>query len=72
MKKLVLNPDGWPCTLQDCPPGFFLFQDSVCYKSKYNDYYVGTGGSMFWGGTSTKVDRDKLLVQPLLEAWEEL
>lgn len=71
MKRLELKPDGWPCKLSECPPGFFLFNDSVCYKSSYGDYYVGTGGSVFWGGTTRSDDRELLIVQPLIEEWVE-
>jgi len=35
MKRLVLEPFGWPCTLGECPPGHFLWEDSVCFKTEY-------------------------------------
>jgi hypothetical protein len=35
MKRLVLEPQGWPCTLEECPPGLFLHRDSVGFKTEY-------------------------------------
>ena len=36
MKKLVLVPVGWPCSLEECPPGAFLFaEEHVGFKSEY-------------------------------------
>lgn len=36
MKRLVLGPVGWPCTLAECPPGLFLYNDTVGFKTDYN------------------------------------
>jgi len=35
MKRLVLEPYGWPCSLGDCPPGPFLYENTVCFKTEY-------------------------------------
>ena len=35
MRRLVLIPEGWPCELRECPPGLFLYQDNVCFKTEY-------------------------------------
>lgn len=35
MKRLVLVPAGWPCSLHECPPGFFLHENTVCFKTEY-------------------------------------
>ncbi len=34
-KRLIMVPDGWPCTLEDCPPGIFTVADMVFFKSEY-------------------------------------
>ena len=34
-KRLILTPSGWPCTYEECPPGFFVFGESVGFKSEY-------------------------------------
>lgn len=70
MKQIKLVPYGFQCTLAECPPGLFLFNDEVCFKSEYltgisPDAYC-ENGEAFWGGTTLISERDKLLVQPLI------
>jgi hypothetical protein len=61
------------CTLNDCPPGLFRFDGTLCFKSEYGrnngqcDAYVVSSGEYFWGGTSTPGPRGQLLVTPLPE-----
>lgn len=67
MKKLVLVPDGWPCSLEECPPGLFLSENkNIGLKSEYRpngkveafcdsgEYFCGEGQ-----------------VQPLRYYWED-
>lgn len=70
MKKLTIEPQGWPCRLCECPPGYFVFDDDLCFKSEYGDSYCDSGES-FWGGTTSKTDRDRLIVQPAVAVWEK-
>lgn len=36
MKRLVVVPAGWPCTLAECPPGLFLFEGKhLGFKTEY-------------------------------------
>ena len=37
MKRLVLMPNGWACTLEEGPPGLFIFNKQVCFKSEYHN-----------------------------------
>lgn len=73
MKRLVMMPDGWPCTLGECRPGHFIYQDRLCFKDEYgsagNSY--NEAGEIFWGGTTDRQDRNTLTVQPVLPIWEE-
>lgn len=73
MKQLIVVPDGWPCTLAECPPGFFIFRESLCLKSEYgvNEAYVESG-EYFAGGTTTKEERSLLIVQPVKSVWQEV
>ena len=35
-KKII--PVGWPCTLAECPPGFFIvptWPNMLCFKNEY-------------------------------------
>lgn len=66
-----------PCTLQECPPGLFLFGDCLGFKSEYTislttptlsnwpEAFVVASGEVFWGGTQTHRDRAELIVQPV-------
>lgn len=73
MKRLVMVPEGWPCMLSECRPGHFIFESRLCFKDEYegagNSY--NEAGEIFWGGTSDKHDRAKLIVQPVSPVWEE-
>lgn len=75
MKRLEIEPQGWPCKLKECPPGHFMFQDSLCFKSEYMpdnrlEVFCDTG-ECFWGGTNTDKDREELCVQPVVAVWKE-
>lgn len=64
-------------TLAECPPGLFLFGNTLGFKSEYMspsthvpggykvDAYVVESGEFFWGGTSNPREREVLLVQPM-------
>jgi hypothetical protein len=66
-KKLVLNPIGWECSLEECPPGAFLYNKQVCFKSEYRTSNgaieaYNSAGEFFCGENK---------VQPLEYEWEE-
>lgn len=68
MKKLILEPNGWPCTLSDCPPGPFIYKDQLCFKSEYGgekgpDAY-NSAGEYFCGK-----DRNQTEVQSVIPMW---
>ncbi len=73
MKRLIIEPNGWPCHLDECQPGPFTFQDSPCFKSEYgqDEVYCGDSGEIFWGGMNDKNKRAKLIVQPCKYVWLE-
>lgn len=63
--------------LSKCPPGLFLFGQTLGFKSEYktesqsrqgvwqSDAYVVESGEYFWGGASNPIEREALLVTPL-------
>lgn len=76
MKRLQLVPDGFECKLLECPAGFFLYGEEVCFKSEYVDdngrpEVYCESGEAFWGGTSKIEDLQKVMVIPLISRWVE-
>ncbi len=69
-KRLLVQPEGWTCSLDDCTPGFFIFNERLCFKSRYGDCYCESG-EYFWGGTTTPEARNELIVQPVFTEWVE-
>jgi hypothetical protein len=77
-----MEPDGWPCTLGECRPGYFvsfgwggaMLGFKSVYKvaeTKHMEVYCDDG-SFCWGGTNgNEGERRKLMVQPVDPAWEE-
>lgn len=35
MKRIEIKPDGWPIQIEECPPGFFMYEGQLCFKSEY-------------------------------------
>lgn len=72
MRSISLIPHGFACDLNECPPGYFIFDGSICFKSQYgpNEIYCDTGEA-FWGGVNTVEEKIKLIVQPLILEIEE-
>lgn len=77
MSRVVykIQPDGWPCTIRDCPPGFFGVPQenglmTFGFKTEYRDSdgyceVYNYAGEVFWEGEIKKERRDKLIVQPV-------
>lgn len=59
------------CKLSECPPGLFIFNGSIGFKSEYStaegspDAYVVSSGEYFWGGKADRASRDALVVIPI-------
>lgn len=76
MRRIELKPRAWAYTLEDCPPGFFLFEGQVCFKSEYrtscSDQLVeafNSAGEFFWGNAKSSEDRKKIMVLPVVAEW---
>jgi hypothetical protein len=63
---MVMVPEGWPCKHQECRPGFFVFNDRLCFKDEYGSKggSYNEAGEFFCGG-------DEVMVQPVEPIWEE-
>jgi len=72
MKRFILKPEGWLCQLKECPPGFFIYNNSLCFKTEYKPEEVYCeSGEIFWGGTTKDEMRQILDVQPVVAHWEQ-
>lgn len=59
-----------PCRLDECPPGLFLFGETLGFKSEYGeanslDVFCCDSGEYFWGGTSNREELYALMVMPM-------
>lgn len=79
-RRLCLVPNGWPCRLDECPPGLFVQlahlrddEPGVGLKTEYESAgpFVLSSGEVYWGGVSTPAERDALVVMPLILRAEE-
>ena len=77
MKRLEIQPEGWPCLLIECRPGYFVYRDALCFKSEYRNQRghleaFCESGEQFWGGAKSDRDREVLAVQPVTAVWVEV
>lgn len=66
MKRLVMMPDGWSCTIDECRPGHFAFKGLLCFKSEYGvkpECFNEAGEYLQYAPSD--------LVQPVDPVWEE-
>ena len=51
---------------EDCPAGMFLYNDELCFKTKYGfGAYVVSTGERFWGGAYVLDELRNLDVVPV-------
>jgi len=70
VRELVVKPDGWKCTLEECNCGLFVYKkkivgvkvDSIDGSLIAYDSF----GEEFWGNAKTDEERKKLLVTPCI------
>lgn len=62
MKRLVVQPEGWPCAYEECRPGLFLAGEMIGLKSEY-------GGEGYCDSGEAYARRDSI-VQPVSYIWE--
>ncbi len=73
MRQLIAKPNGWPCTLADCPPGHMAGTGerakSVWFKS---EYFTDKGKIEAYNeaGEFLCVEPHEM-VQPIVFVWEE-
>lgn len=76
MKRLVIVPDGWPCSLAECRPGHFVCDEILGFKTEYREsdgkiQAYNEAGEFFWAGTKEESERRRIIVQPVNPTWQE-
>lgn len=65
MRRLIITPKSWACALAECEPGFFVYEDQLCFKSEYGpDDVYNSAGERFSDKT--------VIVQPVEAEWEDV
>lgn len=63
MRRLTIQPEGWPCSYAECRPGFFILDNDLFLKSEYGgEGYCSTGEIFAYRASE---------VQPVVAIWEE-
>jgi hypothetical protein len=72
----VMIVRDYKVTLLECPPGLFVFEGEVCFKSEHHsnlpdrmEVFCTSTGEVFWGGTDHWVERSELKVHPACFGW---
>lgn len=51
--------------LIDCPIGLFIHDDTLCFKTDYDEAYIVRSGERFWGGIIIDKEIGETLVLPI-------
>lgn len=65
MKMVKIIPDGWEIMIEECPPGFFMYKDQLCFKTEYKAEPDFTDIEVYCSSGETFMPR-KVLVQPVV------
>lgn len=70
MKRMIIKPAGRRCRLGKCPPGHFVLDGNLCFKTghyttKGHMEVYNEAGEALWGGTNMESERVNLLVTPV-------
>lgn len=48
MKKLEIVPYSFECDVLECPPGFFVYEGQLCFRTEYGtDEIYNSAGERF-------------------------
>lgn len=62
-KTCRIVPDGWPVKVEECPPGFFMCDDQLCFRNEYGQNGIFNSAGEYF------VTRG-IMVQPVIYEWE--
>jgi len=69
MRRLIIYPNDWVATLRDCPAGFFVAEEQLCFKT---DYITGDKIEAYNSAGEVFCGSDNTLVQPVTYEWEKI
>lgn len=65
MKTITVEPNGWECLIEECPPGHFMYEGQLCFKTEYgNDLDEKCPMEVYNSAGETFMPR-KIMVQPV-------
>lgn len=71
MKILAIQPYNFPCTIEECPPGFFIFEG--LYLGFKSEYRTESGKIEVYNSAGEHFQyNENTLVQPVDYSWEEM
>jgi hypothetical protein len=86
MKRLVFHSNP-PCHLLECPVGFFVYKNELCFRTAGTTFYFNvetqleetfslveafnSKGEPFWGGATHHQAKERLTVTPMRAVWED-
>lgn len=71
MKKMMLVPDGFACSIEECPPGPFAYGTGIEYSLGFKSEYKTKQGKIeaYCESGEFYCGEDKVI--PLVVRWEE-
>ena len=69
--KFVLKTKKKLITLEECPVGLFVHNNTLCVKTEYNtssgriESFIVSSGEAFWGGTTKPLEQRLVEVYPV-------
>ena len=68
MKTVRIEPYGWMCKIEECPPGFFMCEDQLCFMTEYHE---NKGDIIAYNSAGEYFVTRKIMVQPVIYVIEE-
>lgn len=69
-RMLVLEPNGWPCSVRGCPDGLFVWDDDLYLKQQGRAMWLD--GVAFDPHPANPGMTGEMLVQPVRSTWREI
>lgn len=71
VKILKIIPAGWECTIEECPPGHFVCDGQLCFKTEYGCADSPDFPMQVFNSAGENFVARKIMVQPVDYEWGE-